>query len=149
MTWSALGIYLTFITAVAGFVSTNMSTHVNRTLFIIASIVIYLLVTIFINQQLYWKKYELSAMNSINKLLISVANGTKKLNPDDYTIPNNQFLPKIILNEMGWDGTKKFKLKNIGTQKYVTIYANLFITLLTIFLIISLAITYQPTTFFN
>ena len=140
ITWTALGLYLMVITAVIGFISANKLTCENRNLFTIAAIVIYLLMIAFINQQLYWKRYELSAMNSANKVFIVVANGAENVNAADYVIPDRQFLPKIILEEMGWNGEKRFKFKNIGIQRYVVIYTNLSITVLTILAILSLAI---------
>lgn len=140
ITWTALGLYLAFLTATIGFVASNTFSNGKIVLLIISSVTVCLLVLIFINQQLQWKSYELSAMNSANKVIIEIANGAKNIGEIDCSIPKGEFLPKVILQEMGWDGEKKFKLKNSGAQKYVKVYANLFIVILTIFEIIFLAL---------
>lgn len=135
ITWTALGLYLAFITAIIGFVSANIISNTDVVFFAITSATVGLLVLVFINQQLKWKSYELSAMNSANKVIVDIANGVKSIDDVDCSIPKGEFLPKVILQEMGWDGTNKFKLKNTGVQAHVKIYANLFIIVLTVFVI--------------
>ncbi len=135
ITWTALGLYLAFVTAIIGFISANEVSNDDIIVFVIASVVVCFFALIFINQQLKWKAYELSAMNSVNRVIVEIANGMKSIADIDCSIPDGEFLPKVILQEMGWDGTNKFKLKNAGVQMYVKIYANLFIIILTIFVI--------------
>lgn len=138
ITWTALGLYLAFITAIIGFISANTFSNAYIVFFAIASVVICILVLVFINQQLKWKAYELSAMNSANKVIVDIANGVKSITDVDCSIPKGEFLPKVILQEMGWEGTSKFKFKNIGVQSHVKIYSNIFVITLTVFIIISL-----------
>ncbi len=140
ITWTALGLYLAFVTTVIGFVSANNISKFDIVFFMIASVVICFFVLVFVNQQLKWKSYELSAMNSANKVIAEISNGVKDIVDVDCSIPKGEFLPKVILQEMGWNDTNKFKIKNIGVQAYTKIYANLFIIILTVFVIIFLAL---------
>ncbi len=135
ITWTALGLYLAFVTAIMGFVSAVKVSNDDVVFFTISSVVICIFVLVFINQQLKWKSYELSAMNSANKVIVEIANGIKCIDDVDCSIPEGEFLPKVILQEMGWKGKKKFKLKNGGVQVGVRLYANLFIIILTVFVI--------------
>lgn len=140
ITWTALGLYLAFATAIIGANASESVSHTDTICFSVAIVGVGLLILIFVNRQLYWKLYELSAMNSANKVIIEIINGVRKIDSVDCSIPEGEFLPKVILQEMGWNGTKKIEFKNAGVQTHVKIYANLFIIILMAFVVLFLVL---------
>lgn len=77
ITWTALGLYLAFVTSIIGIVASNDLSNCEIIFLAGASGVISFLILIFVNRQLQWKAYELSAMNSANKFIVDVIAGKK------------------------------------------------------------------------
>jgi len=142
ITWTALGVYVAFITAIITLILSNELSLISKVFIAILEVIVSCIFCVFIALQLKWKKYELSAMNSAEIIVTKLLNNEVEAEDIDCSIPEKQFLPKAILIEMGWDETRnRVSFNNAGVQKFTTSYVFFSILSLMLMSIVALLLT--------